>query len=103
MSDAKPVSEEAGLDRRAIRSDFAQATRRREDPGKSPPPKLGDVFDAVASETDDAAELVAVVARVFYTRKVLWARSSPTRLDTWEDCSDPSARCPVRPTDSSNV
>lgn len=76
MAVGEPVREEARLDRRAIHRDFARATRRRAGLGKGPPATLGDVIEAVASETDDTAELVAVVARVFSTRKVLWASES---------------------------
>lgn len=57
---------------------------------EAPSPTLGDVFEAVASETDDAAEVVAVLARVFGTRKIRWARPRPGGLDPWaEDWRDP--------------
>jgi hypothetical protein len=93
MTVAEPMREEARLDRRVIRSDFARAIRHRACREKRPAATLGDVIEAVASETGDTADLVAVVARVFSTRKVLWASSSPAGPETWlEDCNDPSMR-----------
>lgn len=39
------------------------------------PLTLGQLVEAVASETEDAAELVRVVASLLRTRRVRWARA----------------------------
>lgn len=65
MAVSKPVSEQARVDRGGIAGGFSL--------GRSPPPTLGDVIEAVACETRNDVELVAVVVHLFGTRRVRWA------------------------------
>jgi hypothetical protein len=72
MGVAEPVSERAPRDRLTIADGFASAARRRVRAGRRPSATLGEVIEAVASESEDDLEVVAVVAHLFHTRAVRW-------------------------------
>jgi hypothetical protein len=83
MDVAELASKQAGSGRRAMVFGFAAAARRHEGPERRPPPTLGDVVEAVACETENDSELIAVVVHLFDTRQVQWSSSPAAGPDVW--------------------